>query len=444
MSKRVKITLTVIIAFIIALVSFGAGFLTQKCTTDRTVASYEWALKTIKDNYYFCDPDVSFTETSLKKIAEEYLDIYSEYYTKEEYAEIMKSNTGSKSGIGIGFAYVKNKGVYISTVVGNSPAYKSGLRAGEWIKSGSVDGNETAFSSVDDFIGFIDPLKDGEEFDLISADGASSFTMSKAEYTASYTSFSTSSEGWTFTDSLNGGLEPCLDMKLKMPFLPDGCAYLRLDQFYGTATSEFYTLIEKFNALKCTSLILDLRSNGGGYVNIMQDLAGAFADGKSNTAMISRDKKGSEVKYRCKKISDADKRVDKSVKVFVLANSGTASASEALIGAMVCYGALKYENIFLSQYSEECLGWMYSSGEKVKNAQTYGKGIMQTPFTNLRTGEVLKLTTAKIFWPDTETSIHDRGVTVADDNCTPVPAEWEWTKDDAELKSAVEIIRTRL
>ncbi|MDE7439278.1 MAG: PDZ domain-containing protein [Clostridia bacterium] len=440
-NKKVKIAVTVLVALVIALVSFGMGFLVERCSSNRTVASYEWAIKTIKDNYYFCDPDETFTETSLSAIAEKYLDRYSEYYTKEEYAEVMKSNQGSKSGIGISYQFKKDEGVYISKVVGNSPAYKSGLQAGDWIRSGSVDGKEVTFTSSENFSDFIAPIKTGEKFSLTSVDGET-YSMAKANYTASYTSYSTSTEGWTFSDSLNGGLELCLDIKLKMPFLPDGCAYIRLDQFYGSATDEFFTLIEKFNASNCTSLILDLRSNGGGYVSVMQNIAGAFADGKSTLAMLSRDKKGREEKFYCKKVTDKNKRVDKSVKVFVLANAGTASASEALIGAMHCYGALPYENIFLSQYSDGYVNWLYPTNEGAKNAQTYGKGIMQTPFTNYRTGEVLKLTTAKIFWPDKTTSIHDRGVTL-EDGCTAVPTEWEWTKGDKELQSAVEIIKSR-
>lgn len=129
--------------------------------------------------------------------------------------------------------------------------------------------------------------------------------------------------------------------------------------------------------------------------------------------------------------------------MFVLANAGTASASEALIGAMVCYGALDYKNVFVSQYSDAYINWLYPDGKGVKNARSYGKGIMQSSFTNFSTGEVLKLTTAKIFWPDETTCIHDVGVTVGD-GCTPLPAEWEWTKDDAELKTAVEIIKDRI
>lgn len=435
--------MTAVVAIAIAVLSFFAGFFVQRCSSDKTLSSYEWAMKTIKDNYYFGEPDINYTQTSLKAIAEMYLDKYSEYYTKEEYEAIQKSNSGSKSGIGISYSYVNGRGIFVSRVVGNSPAYESGLRQGDWLISGSAEGGkEVVFTSTKSFQDIINSASNGVKLNLTSEDGTV-YSMAKAEYTASYTSLSTSTSGWTFHDSADGGLALYEQTDLRLSYLPAGCAYLRLDQFYGTATNEFYSLIEKFNAMQCTSLILDLRSNGGGYVSVMQDIAGSFADGKSKLAMLSRDKKGNEEKFDCKKVTDKNKRVDNSVKVFVLANSGTASASEALIGAMYCYGALSYENIFLSQYGEEYTDWLTSTNQEVKNAQTYGKGIMQSYFTNSLTGEVLKLTTAKIFWPDKTTSIHDRGVTLAD-GCTPVNAEWEWTKGDKELQSAVQIIKNRL
>ena len=409
---------------------------------DSALSSYEWALKTIKDNYYFGEPDIGYTQTSLKAIAEEYLDRYSEYYTKEEYDEVLKSNAGSKSGIGLSAAFENGRGVYISRVVGNSPAYKSGLRRGEWIVSGRTEGGEeVTFTSVSSFNIFVTSKNDGEKFTLTAEDGTSTYTMAKAEYTASYCSFSTSSEHWIYNPD-SGQFEYTINYNT-YSYLPEGCAYLRLDQFYGTAAGEFYALIEKFNSLNCTSLILDLRSNGGGYVSVMQDIAGCFADGKSNLAMLARYKNGKEERYNCNRVSKASRRVGKNVKVFVLANAGTASASEALIGAMYCYGALDYKDIFLSQYTDGYINWQHPDGKNIKNAQTYGKGIMQTPFTNSRTGEVLKLTTAKIFWPDKTTSIHDVGVTLAN-GCTPVTTDWEWTKGDEELQSAVEIIKSRI
>ena len=443
MKKGAKIAVTILLAISIATFAFLAGFFVERCSSDKALASYKWALKTIKENYYFDEPDISYTQTSLKAIADTYLDKYSEYYTKEEYAAVQKSNSGSKSGVGVSYSFVKDRGIFVNKVVGNSPAYKSGLRAGEWIKSGKGEsGEEVIFNSSASFSSFISSAPDGVEVTFTSAEGKT-YSIAKSEYTASYCSYYTSSEKLLYNPS-SGNYELKLDYNA-YSFLPEGCAYLRLDQFYGSAVNEFYTMIEHFNSSKCTSLILDLRSNGGGYVSVMQDIAGCFADGDSQLAMLSRDKKGVEEKYDCKKITKANRRVDKSVNVFVLANAGTASASEALIGAMVCYGALTYENIFLSQYTDDdgYLSWLKTSGQEVKNGRTYGKGIMQTPFTNYRTGEVLKLTTAKIFWPDKKTSIHDIGITLAD-GCTAVKTDWEWTKGDRELQSAVEEIKKRI
>lgn len=446
--KKVRIAVTVLVALAIAAFAFVAGFLTERCFSDRALSSYEWALRTIKEYYYFDEPDSDYTETSLKVIADTYLDRYSEYYTKEEYEEVQKSNAGSKSGIGISYSFVNGRGVFISRVVGNSPAYAANLRAGDYILSGSIEGGkEEKFTSSTSFANFISSAKDGAKITLTADDGKT-YTVAKSEYTASYASMVTSTvengkavyKQWT-VDPVDGTLGFSIDYTYS--YLPEGCAYLKLDQFYGSATNEFYTLIEQFNALECTSLILDLRSNGGGYVSIMQDIAGCFAGGKSQLAMLSRDKKGAEEKYNCRKVTDEKRRIENK-NVFVLANAGTASASEALIGAMVCYGALDYKNIFLSRYSDEYINWLYPTGQDIKNGRTYGKGIMQTPFTNYMTGEVLKLTTAKIFWPDKTTSIHDRGLTVEGDGCTAVPAEWEWTKGDEELQTAVEMIKKRI
>ena len=84
--------------------------------------------------------------------------------------------------------------------------------------------------------------------------------------------------------------------------------------------------------------------------------------------------------------------------IAVIANEFSASASECLIGAMVDYGAITYEDICLS--------------ERGGIAKTYGKGIMQTtrPFSLIGNSGAMKLTTAKIYWPKSENCIHGRGV----------------------------------
>ena len=422
MKKSVKVTLSVLLALVIAAAAFAAGYFAAKLTANDAVASYKWFMDVVEKNYYFGGVDKGYSGEGLSAIADKYLDAYSEYYTAEEYAETMKSNSGSKSGIGISYAYVDGKGIYISSVSGNSPAYMRGLRAGEWLEKGSYDGKETRFESSSDFQKLVSSAKDNEDIKLTATDGAE-YVVYKAEYTASYSYFCTNNTAWIFKDSADGGLALYEEPQEKIKELPDGVGYIRLSQFYGTA------------------LALDLRSNGGGYVSVMQNIAGSFANGERKPAMYSSDKRGNMTQFDCAKINKAEYRIPSDTTVYALANSGTASASEALLGAMICYGALEYENIFLSNYSDEYVAWLKGTGQEVKNERTYGKGIMQSTFVNDATGEALKLTTAKIFWPDGKTCIHDRGITLAD-GCVSVNAAWQHTKGDEELKSVLEKIKS--
>ncbi len=439
-NKVFKHGLTVFLALVIAAAAFTAGFFTSKCTRSGNLSSIEWAIDIIEKNYYFGGENDGFSDSSIDGIVNDHLDRYSRYYSAEEYKALTDSNAGSKSGLGISYSYIDGKGVYVASVVGNSPAHKSGLRAGDVLKSGSVNGNTAEFKNDKSFKKFLDGIKDDEYFNLNSVYGQV-YTTAKTRYTASYAYLCTNETAWCFRDSANGGLALYENPSESKAYLPDGAAYVALSQFYGSAATEFSVLVEKFNAMQCTSLILDLRSNGGGYVDLMQQIAGTFTDGKKEAAMYSRDKKNRREKYNCYPEEDPSCRISKDVKIYVLANSGTASASEALIGAMICYGVLEYKNIFLSDYSQEYLDWLRENEEEPKTRRTYGKGIMQSTFVNDKTGEALKLTVAKIFWPDGTTCIHDKGITV-EDGCTPVKADWQHTKYDEELQKVSEIIKS--
>ena len=92
--------------------------------------------------------------------------------------------------------------------------------------------------------------------------------------------------------------------------------------------------------------------------------------------------------------------------MYVAANGNSASASEALIGAtMYSYGTISYADIFLTKIGDY-------------TAKTYGKGIMQTTYTN--GGEAVTLTTAQIYWPN-GTCIHGRGITENDSDAGGSP-----------------------
>ena len=224
-----------------------------------------------------------------------------------------------------------------------------------------------------------------------------------------------------------------------MSYLHEGTAYISLTQYYCDVAGEFDELVEKFNANGLKSMILDLRNNGGGYIDSMQSIAGCFTSAVSSgkcIAATAKYKKGSSDFY-CERYN-GKMVVPKETEVYVLANSNTASASEALIGALVSYKCLDYKNIYLSDFSEDYLDWSGAAGEHRK-PRTYGKGIMQSTFINRKTGEALKLTTAKIYWQNGK-CIHGVGLTEKD-GCKTVPAEWVVTEGDSELRTAVQMIK---
>ncbi len=431
--RVLRIVITVLLALAMCAASFTAGFFVSKCSRSER-ASLRWGVNTINKNYYFGEIDEDLTDTTLAEVAAKYLDRYSAYYTAKEYKEVMKSNAGSKSGLGLSYSYAEGRGVYVASVVINSPAYMCGLRKGVWLESGGFEGGaQKDFGSAEDFSKLVGSAAEGRKLSFTSSDGET-YVTAKAEYTASYAYMCTNESAWIFGDAATGGLALYENVSERIDYLPDGFAYIRLTQFYGSAAAEFVRLTEKFNSLGCDSLILDLRSNGGGYVSVMQDIAGVFTDGEK-PAMISRDKRGGEERFLCADVKPSQ-RISSDVEVYVLANAGTASASEALIGAMYCYGAIEYSDVYLSDYSKEYTDWLLTFGQEVKNARSYGKGIMQSTFVNSATGEALKLTTAKIYWPDGVTCIHDKGLNVAD-GCVAVDAAWEHTLPDDELKAAV-------
>ncbi len=395
MSKSAHVLISVVAA---ALVSLSAVFFAG-CSP-----SEDWVRNTIRQNYYRADGDYSSLGSldglSIDEMVKK-LDIYSGYYTGSEYARILSSNQGHKSGIGISYSQ-SDGGIVIRSVLGGSPAASAGLKAGDIIVSISSGGK--TMDSSGDIASFISGLDEGTDI-VLTLSGGRQVTLRKLSYTASYVSMYTSDARYSFW--YDGSSRRISQEEGGVEELPVNTAYVRLDQFYGSATEEMRELIKIFNARGCTSLILDLRDNGGGYASVLTEIGGLFtsATHESSVAMRAVYKSGRTEITNCKHYTQDV--LPAGTDVYVMANDGTASASEALIGILVSYGISDYGNIFLSDYGD-------------RPARTYGKGIMQSHFINYTTGEVLKLTVAGIFWQNGKT-IHGTGLTVAD-GCVAAPA----------------------
>ena len=405
-------------------------------------STLDWAVAVIQAYYYWDISEEDIRSAGLEGL-NDLLDAYSSYYTASEYEAVVSSNEGNRSGIGISYQYIPpeagdelgmDSGVYIVSVLGNSPAYNSGLRPGMFITGGvAADGSVVTIETNDDLSAFLEDFETGEDFTLITDHGE--FTMAKAEYVMSYCSMATNEGEWSISYDSSSNMTVEYSESDSYSYLPEGTAYIRLSQFYGNAANEMAALLKEFNASGCTSLIFDLRSNGGGLVSIMQSLAYLFTADLSSSydvAMYAQYKDGSTVGYSVDKFTnDSSCYLPAGTPVTILANNGTASASEALIGALISNGVVDYSDIYVSDLSQTYLEY---TGTEEKNRRTYGKGIMQSTYTYWITGEALKLTVARILWPDNETCIHDVGIGV-NDGCNAVKTKWSITYGDEELQA---------
>ncbi len=421
-------------AIALSAAGFTLGYFTRIWTQPSAVSSYEWVWGEIQKNYYDDVSEGDFLNSTLKGLTGGVLDSYSEYYTAEEYKKITSENAGNGSGLGVSYKFYSDSpigtGVLVVSVMGNSPAYRCGIKKGMIITGGISGGTQVNFSSSSEFADFIQAQTAGKEYTLITDKGR--FETYNCDYVTSYCSLSTGTKSWECV--YDGGRLKVSETAEGIDCLPEGAAYLSLSKFYGDAAYQAAELIKKFNAENCTSLILDLRNNGGGSVDVMQYIAQLFIGdvaGASSTAMTAVYKSGKTAVYPVKKWTSGDTLIPAGTRVYVMANSGTASASEALMGVLISGGVTSYGQVYLSDFSQEYL----DANTSAKNKRTYGKGIMQTTFVNKFTGEAVKLTTAKIYWPD-GTCIHDRGITEAD-GCKTVSAYWNATYGDDELQKVI-------
>lgn len=408
-AKKTRIILSAIVLAAVMVASFFAGYFLRDVTNPE-MASLRFIIEKYK-KYYLEESDdfVSIMGNSI-------IDKYSEYMTKEEYEAVVKSSAGRRKGIGI--SYNKDT-LTISSVKGNSPAEKAGITDGDVI-NGLKKSGEEEFTDIKDYeklAELFDGISDDELFSLrLLSDGNEKICeLSFRDYQEAYVFYKDSSGDYRFSS------ENDEDMSLKLygesdVDIGEDAAYIKYSGFNGRGSDtktnssswQMKVALQKFKENKKSKLILDLRNNGGGYMDILENIAAHFIDcehGSKKLVSKAVYKDGSESKFYSSSVDYSDYGFEK---IIILANTGTASASEALIGAMLDYDTNGKVSVVLSA----------SAGSKnVADAapeeivyRSYGKGIMQTTYVNPLGGDAIKLTTAKIYWPVSDLSIHGVGV----------------------------------
>lgn len=337
----------------------------------------------------------SLVEGATKGLFEALGDPYSEYLTADEYRDSLEGLSGRFEGIGAeigteapgdGASDCSTLGpdcllVVIAPIAG-SPADKAGLRPGDVVRS--VDGRS------------LDGLVVSEARDLIRGPKGTSVTLSIVR-----------DGGEPFDVAITRDVIESREVATR-ELAGGSVAYIGVSGFSDISSDQVATAVDAARAKGITRFVLDLRGNPGGYVTSAQEIASQFI--RSGPIFWQESAGGEQV------ATDATgdgKATGDDVRVAVLIDRGSASASEIVAGALQDTGR----------------GTLV--GEK-----TFGKGTVQV-WTEL-SGDAggYRLTIAKWLTPD-KRWVHRDGL--APDVPVSPPAD-EPAGSDATLDRAIEIL----
>lgn len=298
------------------------------------------------DKEYLFDIDKAGEYESMAKALVDSLDDkYSEYMTEEEVSEWETAVNNGFTGIGITFNVADGRATVLS-VAEDGPADAADMEAGDVIRS--VNG--TDFETESDFIKLISG-KPGKTLKLAVL------------------------RGW-YTFDANVTIADVKMRAVTSRTIDGDTGYIRITSFSEDSADEFAAELKTLNDKQVKSLVIDLRDNGGGYVDQGIKICDMLLP--ECTIGYLENKKGK------RKIFNSDE-ASCGLPIAVLVNEGSASASEILAAAV-----------------------RDNKAGIIVGKKTYGKGLAQTEY-KFKDGSALKLTTAQYLTP-LEEAVDGKGI----------------------------------
>ena len=342
--KYIKLLLSVV--FVSAHFLLSAQRIDKDIKIDsKTAAQKLSTIYYLIDNFYVDTANFeTVTDEAITAILKE-LDPHSAYISKKDVQKANEPLEGSFEGIGVTFQIFQDTILVVSPVSGG-PSDKVGIMAGDKIVK--IDGEDAFGKKVDN------------------------------EYVAKHL------RGEKGTKVLlgikRGNSNELIDFEVvrdKIPLnsidasfmLDKKIGYIKLDRFAKTSMEEFDAALAELKAKKMKSLILDLRGNNGGYLNVAAELSNQFLKKDLDIVFTEGDKSPKQVFKTDKNGAFTDG------KLVILIDEGSASASEIVSGAIQDWD----RGVLIGRRS-------------------FGKGLVQRPF-NLSDGSVVRLTTARYYTP---------------------------------------------
>lgn len=367
-ARKKRNTIILIVASVVT--SFILGMLVSPRTgvpflsKDDSITRFEAVYNELRTNWFFGkemdDVDSELINNAINGMLNENGDIHTSYMTAQEASDF--STSIDQEFVGIGVQYTANDLNLVTRVYKDSPAEKAGMQPGDIFHA--VDGVSIADLNSDEIKEMIvgDPgtevvvtvLRKNEPID---------FKMIRAAVSAV-----------AYGEILDSGV-----------------AYLEISSFGRNLAEVVKVYLDDFIEAGADKLIIDLRDNGGGYLQAINELSRLFFE-NGQTVYTEEFVKGKDTLYS---VSSSKKSEYDFDYIVLLQNENSASASEVFAIAM-------REN----------------NQSKIVGVNSYGKGTVQTQ-TQFSDGSVLKITIAK--WnsphgnnidkvgisPDVEIKLHD-------------------------------------
>lgn len=392
-----KITMVIIVTILITFLITSVGFynyymktdtgnielLTNYISISESTTELEKKIEILKrylENEYMGELDEKkMVETALKGYVAGLGDEYTEYLTEEELEELMVSVNGNYVGIGIYMSQNTDGDVVVLLPIEGSPAEEAKLQTGDIIKK--VDGiecNGLELSEVSNKV----KGEEGTKVNLEILRNGTTFTVDVERRTVEI---------------------KYIDSKV----IDGNIGYIEMLGFEDGCTAKFKEELEKLKSQNIKSLIIDLRSNGGGLVTEAISLSELFIP-KGKVILKSYDKNGNET------VKKSANPFTEDMKIVVLVNEESASATEIFSAAM-------QDNEFAT----------------IIGTTTFGKGVMQE-VDPLTIGGAIKITIEEFKTPNGN-KIHEIGIKpdIEVENDEIVTEE----SQDKQLQTAIDFLK---
>lgn len=342
--KIVVITLAVILSFSFSYWVFSQNERKKKNDLYRQLEIFSDALSLIQEEYVDEPKSQDLIYGALKGMLSS-LDPYSEFLDAERFNELKVETEGKFGGIGIEIV-LKDNLLTVVTPIEDTPAWKAGVKAGDRIVK--INGELTRNIAISDAVKKLRG-KPGTEVVL---------TLFREKHPKLI-------EAKIVRDTIK--IKDIKDARI----LEDNIGYVRLVEFRENTSRDLDTALAQLNKSGMDSMILDLRNNPGGLLDVAVSVTDKFIP--ADKVIVSTKGRISMQNMEFKSYSRGSKYLD--IPLVILVNEGSASGSEIVAGA-------------LQDYRRAVI-----IGNK-----TFGKGSVQSVLP-LSDGSALKLTTSKYFTP---------------------------------------------